>query len=111
MSSVPSRIPAYTHIVNPKLKYIYHSFDQRGNLIIKSPKVSQREIEKVLLKKAAWITKSRQRLLGKKGKPIEFREGEELYFLGKGYPVRYEQGSSRRTSLEFSEEDGFSFTY
>ena len=104
-------LPAFTHIVNPKLKYIYLSFDHRGNLTIKSPKVSQRELEKVLIKKAAWITKSRQRLLEKKGKPLEFKEGEVLFFLGEGYPVRYEQSNRRRSALRFDEQEGFTFTY
>ncbi|MEA3455317.1 MAG: SprT family zinc-dependent metalloprotease [Campylobacterota bacterium] len=104
-------LPSFTHIINPKLKYIYLSFDQGGNLTIKSPEVSQREIEKVLIKKAAWIVKSRQRLLEKKGKPLKFEEGEELFFLGEGYPTRYEQSSKRRNSLHFDEQEGFIFSY
>lgn len=104
-------LPSFTHIVNPKLKYIYLSFDHSGNLTIKSPKVSQREIEKVLIKKAAWITKSRQKLLEKKGKPLQFEEGEELFFLGEGYPTRYKQNDKRRNSLNFDDKEGFTFTY
>jgi len=103
--------PSYTHIIKPKLKYIYLSFDHNGNLTIKSPKVSQKEIEKVLIKKAAWITKSRQRLLEKKGKPLQFREGDELFFLGESYPVHYEQSNKKRGSLHFDEQMGFTFTY
>ena len=106
-----SLLPSYTHIINPKLKYIYLSFDHRGSLTIKSPKVSQKEIEKVLIKKAAWITKSRQRLLEKKGKPLQFREEEELFFLGEGHPVQYEHSNKKRSSLHFDEQEGFTFTY
>ena len=47
-----SLLPQYTHIVNPKLKNIYLTFDDEGNLVIKSPKVSQQKIEQLLLKKA-----------------------------------------------------------
>jgi len=108
---VTSLLPSYTHIINPKLKYIYLGFDQKGVLTIKSPKVSQKEIEKVLIKKAAWITKSRQRLLEKKGKPLQFREGDELFFFGKGYPVHYKQSNKKRSSLHFDQEEGFTFTY
>jgi len=108
---VTSLLPTFTHIINPKLKYIYLSFDYSGNLTIKSPKVSQREIEKVLIKKSAWITKSRQRLLEKKGKPLQFREGEKLFFLGEDYPVYYEKSNKKRTSLHFDEQEGFTFTY
>ena len=50
-----SLLPQYTHIVNPKLKHIYLTFDDEGNLLIKSPKVSQRKIEQLLLKKSSWI--------------------------------------------------------
>lgn len=106
-----SLLPVYSHIIDPKLKYIYLSFDHSGNLVIKSPKVSQREIEKVLIKKAAWITKSRQRLLEKKGKPLQFTEEEALFFLGNSYPVRYEHHAQGRNSLQFDENEGFCVTY
>ena len=106
-----SLLPSYTHIVKSNLKYIYLSFDQNGNLIIKSPKVSQKEIEKVLIKKAAWITKSRRKIFEKKGKPLKFSEGEEIYFLGKNYPVHYRRGSKKRASIHFDRENGFSLEY
>ncbi|RLA71391.1 MAG: M48 family peptidase [Epsilonproteobacteria bacterium] len=108
---MPSLFPAYTHIIKPKLKYIYLSFNHTGDLIIKSPKVSQREIEKILIKKATWINKSRQKLFEKKGKPITFEEGEELFYLGKSYPVHYRQSDQKQVSLQFDEEDGFSLAY
>ncbi len=111
MSVVTSLFPAYTHIVNPKLKYIYLSFNHTGDLIIKSPKVSQKEIEKILIKKSTWINKSRQKLSEKKGKPIAFRKGEELFYLGKSYRVQYKQNSGNKVSLEFDKEDGFSLLY
>jgi len=104
-------LPEYIHIVNPKLKYIYLSFDTQGRLVIKSPKVSQREIEKVLLKKAAWISKSRQKLLGKKGKPLQFIGDETLYFLGDSYPVHYEQWNKKKSTLHFDEHQGFTLSY
>jgi predicted metal-dependent hydrolase len=104
-------LPEYTHIINPKLKYIYLSFDVKGGLIIKSPKVSQGEIEKVLLKKSAWITRSRQRLLEKKGKPLQFRGKETLYYLGNGYPIHYEQQEKKRETLQFDEHQGFTLSY
>ncbi len=106
-----SLLPGYTHIVNPKLKYIYLSFGNDGELIIKSPKVSQREIEKVLIKKAAWITKSRQKFLQKKGKPIRFREGDEIFFLGNSYPIHYEAWEKKRSYLDFKEDRGFTIGY
>jgi len=106
-----SLLPSYTHIIKPNLKYIYLSFDQNGELVIKSPKVTQKEIEKVLIKKAAWITKSRRRILEKKGKPLEFKGDEEIYFLGKNYPICYRQSSRKRASFHFDREQGFSLEY
>jgi len=59
-------LPRYTHIVNKHLKHTYLSFDEEANLVIKSPKVSQRYIEQLLLKRSAWINRSREKILQKK---------------------------------------------
>ncbi len=80
-----SLLPHYTHIVNPKLKHIYLSFDEGGDLVIKSPKVSHRQIEQLLLKKASWITQSREKFYAKKGRVLDFTQATELYFKGKAY--------------------------
>ncbi|MEA3490998.1 MAG: SprT family zinc-dependent metalloprotease [Campylobacterota bacterium] len=106
-----SILPSYTHIINPKLKYIYLRFDPDGGLIIKSPKVSQREIEKILIKKAAWITKSRQKLLNRQGRPLEFKEGERVLYLGELYPLHFENSNIKSSSLLFDEREGFSLCY
>jgi predicted metal-dependent hydrolase len=102
-----SFLPSYTHIVNPKLKHIYLSFDERGNLVIKSPKVSHKRIEQLLLKKASWITKSREKLEEKKGKALDFSQGLELYYKGKAYPLGLVVYEKKRTKLVF---DGEKFT-
>ena len=64
-----------------------------------------------MIKKATWIRKSRQKLFEKKGKPIAFQEGEELYYLGESYPIRYRQDSKKDVCLQFDEESGFSLVY
>lgn len=102
-----SLLPHYIHIVNPKLKHIYLSFDERGNLTIKSPKVSLRQIEQLLLKKASWIEKSRKKLHLKKGKPLDFSDMPELYFMGKVYPVILKNHDKKKSHLHF---DGAKFT-
>ena len=79
-----SILPTYTHIVNNRLKHTYLSFDEEANLVIKSPKVSQRYIEQLLLKKSSWINRSREKILQKKGKVSNFTE---LYFQGICYPL------------------------
>jgi len=104
-------LPHYRHIVNPRLKHIYLTFDHRGELIIKSPRVSPKEIEKLLIKKAAWISRSRAKILDKKGKPPEFREGEEIFFLGSPFPLTLHQLNGEATELTFDEERGFILRY
>jgi len=102
-----SLLPQYIHIVNPKLKHIYLSFDERGDLVIKSPKVSLRQIEQLLLKKASWIQKSREKLYHKKGKVLDFSNTPELYFMGEVYPVILTTHNKKKSQLHF---DGESFT-
>jgi len=97
-------LPRYAHIVNPKLKHTYLSFDNEGNLIIKSPKVSQRYIEQLLLKKSDWINRSREKLLQKKGKALDFSQQVELYYQGKAYPLRLIEQTKKRTTLLFDQE-------
>lgn len=102
-----SLLPQYIHIVNPKLKHIYLSFDDGGNLVIKSPKVSVKQIEQLLLKKASWISTSRTKLQRKKGKPLDFSSALELYFMGEAYPLTLTPHSKKRVKLDF---DGSTFT-
>lgn len=103
-------LPHYVHIVNPKLKHIYLSFDNEGNLVIKSPKVSIKQIEQLLLKKASWINTAREKIQQKKGKALDFSGLMELYYLGKGYPLTLIPHSQKRVKLEF-DEDRFTLFY
>ena len=100
-------LPRYTHIVNKKLKHCYLSFDDRGNLIIKTPQVSQQYLEQLLIKKSAWINRSREKLLQKKGKASNF---SELYFQGHCYPLILEKHNKKQARLIF-EIDKFILYY
>jgi predicted metal-dependent hydrolase len=102
-----SFLPHYTHIVDPKLKHIYLSINDKGDLIIKSPKVSQKKIEKILLNKASWINKSREKMKHKKGKVIDFSHSSELYFLGESHSFKLVAHSKKKIELLF---DGDTFT-
>jgi len=102
-----SFLPHYIHIVNPKLKHIYLSINDKGDLIIKSPKVSQKKIEQVLLKKVSWINKSREKMQHKKGKGIDFNQESELYFLGESHSLTLIKHTKKRLELHF---DGDTFT-
>ena len=105
-----SLLPQYIHIVNPKLKHIYLSFNEDGSLVIKSPKVSQNQIEKLLLKKSSWIQNSRVKFQQKKGKALNFSSSMELYFMGKAYPCTLKVYEKKRIKLTF-EEDLFTLYY
>ena len=94
-------LPQYIHIIKPTLKHIYLSFDTRGNLVIKSPKISQKRIEQLLLKKAQWISTSRQKFLEKKGQRVDFSGSCTLYFLGQAYPLYLIPYEKRYTKLHF----------
>ncbi len=96
-------LPRFTHIVKPTLRHTYLSFDEAGGLIIRSPKVSQHYIEQLLLKKADWINKSREKLLRKKGKVPDFSEESVLYYKGAAYPLKVIPHEKRRTELCFEE--------
>lgn len=102
-----SFLPQYTHIVNPKLKHIYLTFDNEGNLIIKSPKVTQQKIEQLLLKKSSWINNAREKIQQKKGRALDFSKALELYYRGEAYPLTLTLHSKKRIQLDF---DGEKFT-
>lgn len=97
-------LPTYNHIINPKLKNIYLSFNARGELVIKSPKVPIERIEKLIISKSSWIEKAKQRLMQKKGR-INFQENQSIYYLGDPYMFVHNLSASK-TTLVF---DGSSF--
>lgn len=74
--------PSYTHIIKPRLKNIYLGFDEHGELVIKSPKVSIEKIEKLIISKASWINKTQIRLRNKKGHMSDFSSIDTMYYLG-----------------------------
>jgi len=94
----------YTHIIKPKLKHIYLSIEPDGTLIVKSPKVSQRQIEKVILNRTDWINKTRAKILNKKGKPLNFQDNPTLYFLGNPYRLELLAHDKKKTQLIFHGE-------
>jgi len=103
-------LPSYRHIVSKKLKHTYLTFDDMGNLVIKSPKVSQAYIEKLLINKALWIQKSREKIAKKKSTQLTFSKADRLYYKGDSYPLHYETYKSKRVKLLF-EDDLFTLYY
>jgi predicted metal-dependent hydrolase len=107
-------LPTYRHIVKPKLKNIYLSFDEKGTLVIKSPKVSQDRIEKLLIEKSQWIQKTQYKLQNKKGKlPDLLSSSPQLYFKGEPFPIVLNKVEYKcKPTLSFSfEEHCFQMTY
>jgi len=92
-------LPRYRHVINPKLKHTYLTFDEEGDLIIRSPKVSQHYIEQLLIKKSSWINRSRERLMQKKGKTLNYAKEPKLYFKGNAYPLLLQEQTKKRISL------------
>ena len=93
--------PQYKHIVNPKLKHVYLSFDEEGLLIIKSSKISTKQIEQLLLKKSSWIQASQKKIHDKKGKAIAFNKKPIFYYLGKSYSIDLIKHQKKRTIHSF----------
>jgi predicted metal-dependent hydrolase len=96
-----SFFPTYTHLVNPKLKHTYLSFDDKGDLIIKSPPLSTAYIEQLLLKKSAWIRRSQQKIREKKGRYPDFDKNDTLFYKGRGFPFTIQQWEKKKMHLHF----------
>ncbi len=107
MSAKTLSIPSYTHIINPRLKYIYLSFDDDGQLIVKSPRVSQKEIERILTKRAKWIEDSKVKISQKRDKDLRGDSEDRILFLGEEYPVEYRDTIDQKESVSFDNETGF----
>jgi len=84
-----SLLPHYTHIVNRRLKNTYLTFDDEGGLVIKSPEISQRDIERLLIRKAAWIAKAQKQIKTKKGKLPGYEPEAQFYFGGICFSLRF----------------------
>ena len=98
-----SLLPGYTHIINPRLKHTYLSFDEEGELVIKSPKVSLQYIEQLLIKKSAWINRSREKIRSKKGRAVNFSHEPRLYFKGETFPLMLIPREKKHCTLTFDQ--------
>ncbi|MCB4758057.1 MAG: M48 family metallopeptidase [Sulfurovum sp.] len=96
-------LPTYTHIINHRLKHTYLSFDEEGRLIVKSPSVSHCYIEALLIKKSAWINKTRERILSKKGRTSTIREGGYFYFMGIPFLIVFREHTRRYSLFELED--------
>lgn len=106
-------LPNYQLQVNPKLKYIHLSLNERGELIVKSPQQNILKIEQLLIDKLSWIQKAQKRFLTKKGKLPTFQNKREfLYYLGHPYPITtIKVNSQKSVYCTFTKETGFTIHY
>jgi len=70
------------HEINPRLKHSYIQINEYGEITLKTPKVSQRFIIKLLEDKYQWIKKTLKK--NTKHKPILYKEVE---FFGQILPI------------------------
>ena len=108
--------PSYQLVINPKLKYIHLTINEKGELIVKAPRNSKQQIEQLLFKKKAWIEKAQKRFTQKKGKLPSFKNSEnELYYLGKSHPIEMipipSNNTTNRVSFEYIPKEGFTLKY
>lgn len=103
-------LPPYIHQINPKLKHIYLSFDDTGNLIVRSPRVPLKKIEQLLLRKSVWIARAKEKLREKKGHIGTINPHSRIYYLGNDYPVNLLQHKKSGISIDFN-DSVFQFAY
>ena len=103
-------LPSYRHIINPRLKHTYLSFDEEGTLLIKSPEVSSAYLEALLIKKAAWIRKTQAKIEAKKGRLTHIFQERKLYCLGKALPLYLKKHDKKRIIL-IEENDNLTLYY
>ena len=66
--------------------------DEWGNLTIRAPKrATESEIKRVIIEKRNWILKKQHSANNKKPKSYEFDGTDEFPFMGKNYPVVFQQ--------------------
>ena len=83
-------------IIHSRRKTVALIIENDGNLVIRAPlKVSQKEIEKLILKKADWIRERQAWLQLHCALPHRFIEGELFYYLGNTYPLIIVQRQSQ----------------
>lgn len=73
------------HRVNPRMKHCYVAIERDGSVVLKSPRISEREALRILAEKSAWIEKKLRELAGRNR--LEHRPGEEVSYFGEVHPL------------------------
>ncbi|HBF44290.1 MAG TPA: hypothetical protein DDW16_01420 [Clostridiales bacterium] len=89
-------------VIKSKRKTLTLSFDEKGNLIVKSPLyVTKRQIERVISEKQNWILSTKEKLNNslKKYPPLSFKEGDFLLVGGEKYVLTFTEASVKGVYL------------
>ena len=73
------------HRINPKMKHCYVSIERDGSVVLKSPRISEREALRILSEKSGWI-ESKLREQAERNR-LEHVLGEEVSYFGQIHPV------------------------
>ncbi|MBN2891971.1 MAG: M48 family metallopeptidase [Bacteroidales bacterium] len=80
-------------IIKSKRKTISLAVLPNGKLELKTPnKISEKQIEEIILRHQRWIVKRQQNLLENMYTPKTFYEGEKLLLLGNEYSLKFVKG-------------------
>ncbi len=96
-------MPTIDKIIRSKRKSIALVVQTDGQLIIRAPKrATKRQINALIKKHAAWIAKKQAEALEVQENfaPHRFVEGEEFYFLGEKYALRFVENAKSDLILE-----------
>ncbi len=86
------------HICKPKLKHSYISVNNELKIILKTPKVSNHFIDKLLLDKEAWVRKQLLKL--SQNPPQKINIEDELLFFGEIFSIDIEEAAYLRGKLQ-----------
>jgi len=86
------------HITKPSLKHSYINITQDSEVVIKTPKVSQEYLFKLIQNKESWIKKKLNFI--KQNPYIKMNLDDEVLFLGELYSIDSTEVSDLRLNLE-----------
>ena len=90
----------YTVVVNPRQKHTYLRLKSDGKIVVSTPGLSTKEIEALLIRKARWIRKARDKHRSKKGFYPDFDTRTVVTYLGNDYPL-YVERTQQKSTLYF----------
>jgi hypothetical protein len=80
----------FTRIIKPNLKRIYISINSANEVIVKTPKMSESDVIKLVRMKASWILK-KQAIVKESLDDFEFKSGSSLWYMGQRHSLRLEE--------------------